>query len=150
MSEPFAPCAGGVRMTLAPWEVELLSLVPALLDSVGKFDPDPAADRLELRAYPLDEDADDEFRRLLADELRHGRAADRSAFAITVESGVDGVVLSTPEAEAWLRVLAEARLVQAARADLPTDGRRESDQALFDYLSWVQGSLVEILDEVLP
>lgn len=149
MSEPFAPCAGGVRMTLAPWEVELLSLVPALLDSVGKFDPDPAADRLALRAYPFDEDADDEFRRLLADELQHGRAADRSAFAITVESGVDGVVLSMPEAEAWLRVLAEARLVQAARADLPVEGRSESDQALFDYLSWVQGSLVEILDEVL-
>ena len=137
-------------MTLAPWEVDLLSLVPALLDSVGKFDPDPAVDRLALRAYPLDEDADDEFRRLLVDELQHGRAADRSAFSITVESGVDGVVLSTAEAEAWLRVLAEARLVQAARADLPGGSEKESDQALFDYLSWVQGSLVGILDEVLP
>ena len=137
-------------MTLAPWEVDLLSLVPALLDSVGKFEPDPAAERLTLRAYPMDEDADDEFRRLLADELQHGRAADRSAFAITVESGVDGVVLSTPEAEAWLRVLAEARLVQATRADLPGGSEKESDQALFDYLSWLQGSLVEILDEVLP
>jgi hypothetical protein len=47
-------------------------------------------------------------------------------------------------------VLAEARLVQAARADLPGGSEKESDQALFDYLSWMQGSLVEILDEVLP
>lgn len=150
MSEPFAPCAGGVRMTLAPWEVELLSLVPALLDSVGKFDPDPAAERLALRAYPLDDEADAEFCRLLASELQHGRAADRSAFALTVEGGVEGVVLSTAEAEAWLRVLTEARLVQAARAELPGGAERESNQALFDYLSWLQGSLVEILDEVLP
>ncbi len=150
MSEPFAPCAGGIRMTLAPWEVELLSLVPALLDSVGNFDHDPAATRLALRAYPLDPEADAEFGRLLDDELDHGRAADRSAFAITVEGGVDGVVLSTHEAEAWLRVLAEARLVQAARTSVPGTTRSESDQALFDYLSWLQGSLVEILDEVLP
>jgi len=150
VSEPFAPCAGGVRLTLAPWEVDLLSLVPALLDSVGKFDSDPAAERLAMRAYPFDEDADDEFRRLLAGELEHGRAADRSAFALTVESGVEGVVLSTAEAEAWLRVLAEARLVQAARADLAGGAGTESDRALFDYLSWMQGSLVEILDEVLP
>ncbi len=148
MSEPFAPCAGGIRMTLAPWEVELLSLVPALLDSVGKVESDPAAERLALRAYPADPEADAEFARLLDDELEHGRAADRSAFAITVEAGVDGVVLSTPEAEAWLRVLAEARLVHAVRTSAPS--RSDSDQALFDYLSWLQGSLVEILDEVLP
>ncbi len=150
MSEPFAPCAGGVRMTLANWEVELLSLVPALLDSVGKYEPDPAAVRLDLHTYPDDAAADAEFRRLLANELEHGRAADRSAFSLTVEAGADGVVLSTAEAEAWLRVLTEARLVQSARAGLPGGFSSESDQALFDYLSWLQGSLVEILDEVLP
>lgn len=138
-------------MVLAAWEVELLSLVPALLDSVGKFEPDPAAENLELRAYPLDEDADAEFRRLLTTELAHSRAADRSAFALTVEEGLEGVVLSTAEGEAWLRVLAEARLVQAARSQQPgrTGSSSESDQALFDYLSWLQGALVEILDEVL-
>jgi len=149
MSEPFAPCAGGVRMTLAPWEVELLSLVPALLESVGRFNPDPAADRLALRAYPHDEDADSEFCRLLESELAHSRSADRSAFALTVDAGVEGVVLSTAEGEAWLRVLAEARLVQWARAGRE-GGRSEADQALFEYLSWLQGSLVEILDEVMP
>ena len=111
---------------------------------------DPAADRLALHAYEDDEDADAEFSRLLTSEVQHGRAADRSAFALTVEAGLDGVVLSTAEAEAWLRVLAEARLVQAARAELPGGTSSESDQALFDYLSWLQGSLVEILDEVLP
>lgn len=147
MSEPFAPCAGGVRMTLAPWEVELLSLVPALLDSVGSLPGDPAAAVLRLHAYPDDPLEDSEFRRLLDDELEHGRAADRSAFALTVEEGIDGVVLSTAEAEAWLRVLTEARLVQASRNDL--NRAEDADKALFDYLSWLQASLVEILDEVL-
>lgn len=150
MSEPFAPCAGGVRLSLEPWEAELLTLVPALLESVGTVDSDPAAERMALCAYPDDPEADSEFRRLLSSELHHGRLADQSAFALTVESAVEGVVLSTPEAEAWLRVLAEARLVQWSRASLPGGKMAEPDQALFEYLSWLQGSLVEILDEVLP
>ena len=150
MSEPFAPCAGGVRLTLKPWEVELLTLVPALLDSVGGFEADPAAERMDLRAYPLDPQADAEFRRLSDSDLKHGRLADQSAFSLTVDAGVDGVVLSIPEAEAWLRVLAEARLVQWARATAVEDVMSEPDLALFEYLSWLQGSLVEILDEALP
>ena len=135
---------------LEPWEAELLVLVPALLESVGTLDSDPAAERIELRAYPTDPEADAEFRRLLTSELHQGRLADQSAFALTVESAVDGVVLSTPEAEAWLRVLAEARLVQWSRATQHGGNMTEPDQALFEYLSWMQGSLVEILDEVLP
>jgi hypothetical protein len=88
----------------------------------------------------------------MAGEMEQSRAADRSAFGITAEQASGGVTLSTPEAEAWLRVLGEARLVLAARAGIASDGWEdelpEADPsiALLHYLGWVQQSLAEVLE----
>lgn len=156
MRGPFRLVAGHIELTMDPREADALMLVPDLLESVGDSGSDPGADRLDQAPYPDDPEAAAEYRRLMADELVQSRAADRSAFSITVEQSPAGVTLSPGEAEAWLRVLAEGRLVLAARMGISEDGWEddlpEDDPAvsLLHYLGWLQGSLAETLENGLP
>lgn len=156
MNNPFRLVAGVIELTLDPREADALMLVPDLLESVGQVRSDPGADRLDQAPYPDDPEAAAEYRRLMADELAQSRAADRSAFSLTVEQSPGGVTLSPGEAEAWLRVLAEGRLVVAARMGISEDGWEEEfpddDPAvsLLHYLGWLQQSLAEMLESSLP
>ena len=132
-----------------------MQVVPGLLESVGRAGLDPGADRLDQAPYPDDPEAAAEFRRLMADEMAQSRAADRSAFSLTVEQAPLGVTLSAGEAEAWLRVLAEGRLVLASRLGITEDGWEDDlpgddpSVALLHYLGFLQQSLAETLEEHL-
>jgi hypothetical protein len=153
MTTPFRAAEGGIEVVIQPWEVDVLKAIPALLDTLGRGDA--AAEQLDQTPYPEDPAAADEFRRLMASELEQSRAADRSAFGITVEQAPAGLTLSVAEAEAWLRVLGEARLVLAAREGISADGWEEQlpddnpPIALLHYLGWIQQSLAEVLEEQL-
>ncbi len=155
MKGPFRLVAGQVELSLDSREANALLAVPDLLDSVGATGVDPGADRLDQAPYPDDKEAAAEYRRLMADEMAQSRAADRSAFSLTVEQSPGGVTLSAGEGEAWLRVLAEARLVLASRMDISEDGweddLHEDDPAvaLLHYLGWLQQSLAETLESTL-
>lgn len=156
MKGPFRLVSGRIELTMDPREAEALSVVPGLLESVGETGSDPGADRLDQAPYPDDPEANAEFRRLMAEEMAQSRAADRSAFSLTVELSPHGVTLSPGEAEAWLRVLAEARLVLAARLGIEKDGWEDTfpeddpSVALLHYLGWLQQSLAETLESSLP
>lgn len=151
MTEFVATRGGGVTVRLRPAEVETLRIVMEILDSVGEREADPGAARLDVSPYPEDDDASFEFKRLMASELEQGRNADRSAFETSLDAASGGEVhLSAGEAEAWLLVIGEARLVLAARLGIEQegwgeDGDVEPPMALLHYLSWVQGSLAEAL-----
>ncbi len=153
MSGPFRQVGGGIELTIAPGESAALRTVPRLLDSVGESGEDPAADRLDQDPYPDDPVAAEEFRRFMAEEMTQSRAADRSAFAVTVEQAPQGVILSEGEAEAWLRVLGEARLVLAARLGIVEEGWEDDvpedapPVVLLHYLGWLQQALAETLEE---
>lgn len=155
MNGPFRSVADGIELSLADWESDALLAIPELLTSVGDRSSDPAADRLEQSPYPDDPEAAAEYRRLMAEEMAQSRSADRSAFELTVEQAPRGVVLSIGEAEAWLRVLGEARLVLATRLGISNDGWEEDfpehdpPVALLHYLGFLQGSLAETLDTQL-
>lgn len=140
-------------MELTPWHAELLGLLDTLLDK-------PEASAHPSKPYQNDGAANDEFERLMAPESKQARAADRSAVQLTLEQAIidpDGAVLSVEEAEAWLRVLGEARLSLAARIGVE-DSSWEQDRnldddpslQLLDYLSWLQAGLVEVLMEQMP
>jgi hypothetical protein len=152
MKGPFRLVAGDVQLTLDPREADALLVVPDLLASVGATDSDPAAARLNQTPYPDDREAAVEFQRLMAEEMAQSRAADRSAFSLTVEQSPHGVSMSVGEAEAWLRVLAEARLVLAGRLGISHDGweddlsEQDPSVALLHYLGWLQQSLAETLE----
>lgn len=148
----FSPADGeGVDVALGRHEQVVLTQLLALLGSVGGDQDDPAAKRLDPDAYRDDADASHEFRRLTESELSIARDLDRATFERTVTSSH----LSVDEAEAWVRVIGDARLVIAARCgvvegDAEWESRIEqnADLAVVAYLGFLQGSLVEVLREI--
>ena len=149
MTIPFRPHPEGVEVTFPSWLATFLSDVPALLDSVGDDDGDPAADRFRPPVYLDDAGASDDWWRWMGPELEQAEAADRSAFELLVEGSEDGVVASPAEAEAMMRVLGRARLVLAARMGLEVEADYEDlapqEAAVLDTLAQLQEALIAAL-----
>ena len=150
MSEGFTHHAGGIHLQLMPWQVRLLTDVVALVEQCAD---DPA---LPVSAYPDDRREDVQYQRLIADERHQARSADQSAVSLILEEAVAGVVVSRAEAEAWLRVIAEARLIIGNRLAITDAGWEDDDSeeseelAVLHYLSWLLGGLVEVAIDELP
>lgn len=145
----FQSTADGIEVELTSEERLFLGDVLPLLAGIGAQGDDPAADRLNVPVYLDDADANEEWWRLMGQDLEAGRRSDRAVFKKIVES--EGpVVVDDEEADAMLRVLNEARLVLGARFgveveadhdDLPEDSRQ-----VMDYLGWIQEQLtVELM-----
>lgn len=130
-------------------EAAVLSKLPDLLATAGDPDEDPAAARLTPNAYRDDPARAAEFSRLTGSDLDDLRLADRSRFVASLEPGT--VRLALDDAEAWLRVIGEARLLLAARAGIEEDGWLYDEygddprMALLYYLSGVQDALIGAL-----
>ena len=134
---------------LSPQERIFLGDVLPLLAGIGAPGQDPAADRLQVPVYLDDPESNQEWWRLMGQDLSAARRADRAVFARMV-GAEDAVTLDLEEADAVLRVLNEARLalgarlgidVEADHAELPEDSRQ-----VMDYLGWVQEELtIELL-----
>lgn len=133
MSEFFVRSEDHVRIRLPEGLVEFLEDVPAALDLVGHSEGDPAAPRMQVPVYLDDSDANEEYWRWMGGELDESRAADRSAFALVLESATNGVEVSLAEAHAFLRVLVEIRLALAARLGVEV----EEDYAKLDHIDAV-------------
>lgn len=149
------PDAIGVRLRLGAEEAELLATLPGLLDEAGTNPGDPAASRLRPAVYPDDPEENAAFWHAMADEEDRARATDRTTFASTLEAAVEGVVLTWEQAEAWLRVLGEARLVVAARIGIGDESdyerlRGDPSAVFLEYLGWLQANLVALLAADLP
>jgi hypothetical protein len=139
-----------VHVRLSGPEVELLSSLPALLDDVGADPRDPAGPRLNQSAYPDDPIASAEFEVAHTEELAEARAADRAAFAETLQHSVAGVDLDEDQAASWMRVVGEARLAIAARLGIDDDRwEREASSdptmVMVHYLTHIQSGLVDAL-----
>jgi hypothetical protein len=139
---------GGFRLRLSDGERELLRTLPgelrALLDSERD---DPGLRRLFPPAYDRDEEGEDEYRRLMADELLEGR---RVALRL-VEETAGRERLTAEELDAWLRALNDLRLVLGTQLDVTEETyETELDPAhpqayelsVYAYLSWLQEQLV--------
>jgi hypothetical protein len=138
-----------VEVSLGPSERAALAAAASVVASVGTDEDDPARRRLSPPAYADDATADREFRRLMAEELGAVRRFDLSVFGSTLASGRRK--LQTDEAESWLRVIGDARLVLAARRGMQVDDDRESRPVdvpgleILAWLGWIQQELVESL-----
>jgi hypothetical protein len=146
---PFLPVQDGILVTLTPDDLDLLSQLPEFLNSLGDPVEDPAAARLQAPVYSEDHAASEEWWRLMVDEFRESRAADRSAFELILEAASAGTVASVAEAEAFMRVLNESRLALAARLGVEEEGDmerlEEDDRGALDYLASLQQLLVVAL-----
>jgi uncharacterized protein DUF2017 len=142
---------GGVRLRLPQDERALLRSLPAQLRALLDEAPeDPSLERLFPPAYD-DAENEDEYRRLMGDELLDGR---RRALRV-VEETLDQDRLSSEQAQAWLTALNDLRLVLGTRLDvrdetllagLRPDDPRAPELAVYAYLSWLQEQLVEALE----
>jgi hypothetical protein len=148
----FHTTARGIRVELSPEERMFLGDVLPLLAGIGAPGSDPAADRLTVPVYLDDPEANEEWWRLMGQDLEAGRQSDRAIFQKMVSSE-EGTVLEGEEADAVLRVLNQARLALGARLgidvesdhdDLPEDSRQ-----VMDYLGWIQEELTVALMRAL-
>ena len=144
----FQPTDEGVEATLNPELRMFLGDVVPMLATVAESEDDPAAQRLQVPVYLDDQDADEEWWRLMGPDLDAARQADRRVFQKAIET--DGPVrLSDEEADAFLRVLNEARLALGARMGVEVeedyDDLPERSRNVLGYL----GAILEDLTEAL-
>jgi Domain of unknown function (DUF2017) len=153
-----------VRVRLGQREVEVLRTLPEQLRSVLGQDAgaptDPVAERLFPPAYrdAADRERDDEYQRLVHDDLLNAKLANLDALTASLERGTVSlrrwtVDLSEDEALAWLGALNDLRLALGVRLGIKEDfdgSVADDDPAapathLLSYLGWLQELLLEAL-----
>lgn len=117
---------------------------------------DPAVVRLLPDAYPDDPDASAEFRRFTAGGLVERKLANADTLMVTLSDSIEtGVLRLDPQqAGAWLRSLTDIRLTLASRLGIEADDQAPNGdtvlQDLYDWLGFLQNSLVEAVDTTAP
>lgn len=144
---------GTVRVRLGPEERLLLASLPAQVEGALGSD-DPSLRRLSPPAYPDDEEAEAEYRRLVHSGLFDTR---RRALQ-TLERTAHAEALTPDELEAWLGALETLRLVLGTQLDVHEEvGLAPIDEgdpnaarlALYQWLSWLQEDVVQALAQAL-
>ncbi|CAA9395209.1 DUF2017 domain-containing protein [uncultured Nocardioides sp.] len=130
---------------------------------------DPVLKRLFPSAYPDDEEAASEFRRFTEGTLRDGKANAAIAIIDRLEEAglpphlseqglVIDVELDEETAQMWLRSFTDIRLAIATRLDvedgdeeywysLPDDDPRSQAHDIYEWVGWLQETLVRALTE---
>ena len=139
---------GDFRLRLSAGERDLLTSLPTELTALIEADPaDPGLRRLFPPAYEHDEESEDEFRRLMHEELLAGRREALEVLAETARSDR----LSGEQLEAWLRALTDLRLALGTRLgvtedtydqEIDSDHPQAYELSVFAYLSWLQEQAV--------
>jgi hypothetical protein len=158
--------SGGLRVTLSAHERDALASLPAQLEPIVTGDvEDRAVAELRDRLYPpayADEDLEQEYRSLADADLVEGRVNALQVFARTLEGGrLSGASWTTDlepdEAQAWLGVVNDARLVLAGVVGIEAEAQWEAgpdpgDPAsmLLWYLGWLEEQLVGAMLGSLP
>ena len=112
---------------------------------------DPALKRLLPNAYRFEPELSTEFRRYTEREIREGKVRRARLVIETLTSGapeIDDLELDSQEAEGWAMSLADLRIALGAKIGLFDDGSivmTSPEKSVYDWLTWLQGSLVEAL-----
>jgi hypothetical protein len=124
-----------------------LADVMATADDPDGFD-DPVVQRLLPDAVPGDEEASAEFRAATRERLAEAKAAGAQRVVTDLEAAPGGVVrLDDEAAVVWAKALGDLRIALAERVGIDDVQKATSPQGLmYAWLTWLQGSLVEVLD----
>ena len=113
---------------------------------------DPVMSRLFPDAFPDDEQASADFRRFTEQSLRQVRA-DRIAELRSLLDSLD-ITLTVDQGHSVLQVLTDLRLVLGTRLDIRDESPGPPQQAvaldIYDWLTWLQESLVQALFQLPP
>lgn len=156
---------GGVALSFAANEVEVLRGLAGQLDALVSGDEqepgaDPVRDRLFPRAYldPTAEPEEEEFQSAVHGELVQGKSEAAAAVVASLDGAAAGrrgtvtVTLDREGVEVWVGALNDIRLalgvtlgVTEEMSPVPADDPRAAGLDLYQWLTWLQGSLVEVL-----
>lgn len=140
---------GRFRLRLGAEERELLRTLPGQLREILGTE-DPSVRRLHPPAYQNDPEREEEYRRLVRDDLLRQRL---EALAV-MEATVDADTIDQEQLAAWLGALNDLRLVLGTRLDvteemyeegIPDDDARAPAFAVYQYLGWLQENVVSAL-----
>lgn len=145
--------AGGVADEMA----EDLAASIGLPSEPVQAPTDPVLARLLPDGYTDDPEAAAEFRRYTEYDLRMGKMSAAAIVLDTLEGG-GAVRLDAAQAHEWMRVLNDLRLAIGTRLDvdedyeavadtLPDDDPLRSLYAVYEWLTWMQDSLVSALSK---
>lgn len=152
MQRRFRASKDGIDIDLPSEERVLLSEMLDLLAAVPRVGDDPVSQRLRVPVYLDDPESNDEWWRLMGEELTEARNADRRVFQRVVSES-ERSHLTGQEADAFLRVLNEGRLALGARFGVEVEadhGRLPEDQRdILDYLGWLLEELTSELTRSL-
>lgn len=149
----FKLVSSGIQVKIPRPLATFLQGLPELLESVGEQPGDPAQSRLQPVAYVDDADAQSDYEEFAGPQLASMRELDRRTFRETLAEYRKGQIITIQEAEAWVKVIGDARLAIAARAGI-NDSSWETDTSgptapIIATLGYVQGSLVQALSGAL-
>jgi hypothetical protein len=132
--------SGMIVVQLTANERDFLGDVLDLLETIPATGDDPATRRLNVPVYLDDPEANEEWWRLMGDELSTARISDRALFRRVLD-GRGKTELTIDEADAFLRVLNEGRLALGARFGLEVEDDHDTlpdeQRQVMDYLGWV-------------
>lgn len=126
------------------------------IDAHAEEPADPALARLLPNAYLDDDEASGDFRRFTERSLRETKLAHARAVLDALSRSGEKVTLSAEECASWLGFLNDARLAIGTRievteenhaelATLPDDDPRAGMFQVYDWLTYLQDSLVEVM-----
>ena len=107
---------------------------------------DPALLRLLPDGYRDDDSAADDFRRFTEADLRTAKAARAGRAIATLDRPAvrHRIIMSDEEAQDWLLALNDLRLALGTRLGITQD--HETGPGLYDWLTWLQSTLIDALE----
>ena len=144
--------SGKYELRLEPWERDLLRSLPGQLRELLATD-DPALERLYPPAYLDDDKKNEEYARLMRDDLTRGRLTSLEV----MEATIDAETLDEEQIVAWLGALNDLRLVLGTRLNVTEDMDHDFDEddplapayALYGYLGVLEENVVHALASAL-
>jgi len=162
---------GGATVRFEGVEVEALrdlaaQVAQVLGGGVPEHGTDPIRDRLFPRAYvdPTEDRSEEEFQSVVHEDLVRAKSEAVAALLADLDASTDRrdrltLELDPAGVEQWVGALNDVRLTigvvlgvsedDDAEDDLPPDDPRAAGLATYHWLTWVQGTLVEVLLEAM-
>jgi hypothetical protein len=146
-----AELSRGIRIELSEAELELMrTLLEQYDELVSSTGDDPALERLFPVAYRDEPDAAAEFSKYTRSGLIDSKTGNSGAVAAAL---IDGqlVELSEQDAERWLPVLTDLRLIVAERLGIRADDDQVPDDDLGEVYHWLgqlQAYLIDAIEEL--